>query len=108
MRGRLVLIFSQHGSGWGGHLSVVATLHDYLDFTLKTQDESEASIRGRDALQHIEKLFRLFDKEPLAATMLDLSGLAGVVYRLIVEIHHRDSGTPEQVAWLKALRSRKA
>jgi integrase len=103
MNGKPVLIFSRHGHGYGGHLSVTPRVGEFLNFSLQTADDGLAGQRGRDAEEHIERLFRLHELEPTTATMHDLVGLAGVAYRLIVDINFRDPGTPEQVARFKAL-----
>jgi integrase len=101
--GRRILIFSGHGQGWGGHLSVMPTIHAYLNFSLQTADDHLAGARARDALGHLEKLFKTYETAPVTATMKDVTGLAGVVYRLLVDLHHHDPGTPETVARFKAL-----
>lgn len=103
MDGKPVLIFSQHGTGHGGHLSATPRIGEFLNFSLQTADDGLAGSRGRDAEEHIERLFRLFESDPVTANKHDRTGLAGVAYRLIVELNYRDPGEPERIARFKAL-----
>src|SRR5688500_13160006 len=78
MNGNPVLICSQHGNGYADHLTATPCVGEFLNFSLQTADDGIAGSRGRDAEEHIERLFRLFEADPVTANQHDRTGLAGV------------------------------
>ncbi len=97
------MLIAMSGSGYGSPHIVRPKVGAEIKFSLGTDDVALARLRGAEAKAEIENAFLSLESEPRTLSQRSLVALSGFIYRLYVDTHGENPGTPKDWTVFKAL-----
>jgi integrase len=101
LKGKQVLLHLSHGTD--SPLTKVATVGEFITFSVETDDDHMAGVRERNATGHIEKLFKVTAAVPAPISHHDLVALSKTAYDLYIEVYYQEPGSHARWTAHKAL-----
>lgn len=101
LKGKQVLLHLSHGTD--SPMTKVATIGEFVTFSVETDDDHLAGIRERNAIGHLEKLFKVTAATPSAISHHDLVALSKTAYDLYIEVYYQEPGSNARWTAHKAL-----